>query len=203
MGMKSQTRKTILTQGARLVYEKGFNHTGIGEILKAANVPKGSFYHYFASKEDFGLALIDHMAAWAASVGDAALHDPDASPLTRLRNYFQAYADRLENNGFHGGCPVGNLCQEMSDQNERFRQRLESILEQMREKIGQCLQQARQSGEVSPGIDIDTTAGFILSAWQGTLLQAKALKSAAPLAAFRQMVFDHLLKSGPPCHRQS
>jgi TetR/AcrR family transcriptional repressor of nem operon len=200
--MKSQTRKTILTQGARLVYKKGFNHTGIGEILKAANVPKGSFYHYFASKEDFGLALIDHMAAWAASVGDAALNDPDASPLTRLHKYFQAYADRLEQNNFHGGCPVGNLCQEMSDQNERFRQRLESILEQMREKIGQCLTEARQSGEVSQDLDIDTTARFIVSAWQGTLLQAKAMKSAAPLSAFWQMVFDRLLKSAPACRGQ-
>lgn len=195
--MANQNKPKILAQGARLVYQKGFNHTGIGEILKAANVPKGSFYHYFSSKEDFGIELIDYMAKWAASVGQAALTDPSASPLARLKNYFRAYAKRFEQNGYQGGCPVGNLCQEMSDQSERFRRNLEAILQQMGEKISICLQQARDQGEIRAGLDPETTARFIVSAWQGSLLQAKAAKSREALDVFEQMVFEQLLKTPP------
>ena len=60
---KTDTKRKILEHGARLVHMKGFNHTGIQEILEVAGVPKGSFYFYFKSKEEFGLELVDYHLA--------------------------------------------------------------------------------------------------------------------------------------------
>ncbi|MBI9075230.1 MAG: TetR family transcriptional regulator C-terminal domain-containing protein [Desulfatibacillum sp.] len=196
--MKNSTKEKILEQGARLVYQKGFNHTGIGEILKAAKVPKGSFYHYFPSKEDFGLELLDYMAMWAASVGIAALYDKEASPLTRLKNFFKAYGDNFERYGYQGGCPVGNLCLEMSDQSAPFREKLESILEQMRNGIAKVLKEAIQAGEVPKDLSVEATAHFIISAWQGTLLQTKVMKNGESMAVFNRMVFEQILKNRQP-----
>lgn len=193
--MKHQTKEKILSHGARLVYQKGFNHTGIGEILKAANVPKGSFYHYFPNKEEFGLQLLDFMTVWAASVGAKALEDRNTSPLDRLKNYFQAYADNLKRHSYQGGCPVGNLCLEMSDQSIPFRERLETILGKMRGQIAAILEEAVQAGEISRDLPVTATAHFIVSAWQGTLLQSKVMKNGESMAVFNRMVFEHLFKN--------
>ena len=59
---KDSAKDRILTHAAQIIHKKGFNNTGIQEILESAGVPKGSFYFYFKSKEDLGLALIDHYA---------------------------------------------------------------------------------------------------------------------------------------------
>jgi len=191
--MKNETKEKILQHGARLVYKKGFNHTGIGEILKAANVPKGSFYHYFHSKEDFGLKLLDHMAMWAAAVGASALSDKSVTPLERLINFFNAYETNFERMHFQGGCPVGNLCLEMSDQSELFREKLEKTLEQMRHGIANVLEEAVEAKEVSSDLSVKSMAHFIISAWQGTLLQTKVMKSKESIAVFKCIVFEQLL----------
>ncbi len=191
--MKTQTKEKILEHGARLVYKKGFNHTGIGEILKAAQVPKGSFYHYFPSKDDFGLELLDFFAVMAASIGLAGLYDQSLSPLNRLKTYFQAYIDNYEKFSFKGGCPIGNLCLEMSDQNPAFRDKLTGILEQMQSAVAKVLEEARDQGDVPQDLAVEDTAHFIVSAWEGSILQMKAMKSKRPLEVFNRMVFEQLL----------
>ncbi|WP_169829389.1 TetR/AcrR family transcriptional regulator [Desulfatibacillum aliphaticivorans] len=196
--MKNETKEKILQHGARLVYQKGFNHTGIGEILKAAKVPKGSFYHYFPSKEDFGLELLDYMAVWAASVGIAALYDKSYTPLERLKNFFQAYEDNFERMNYTGGCPVGNLCLEMSDQSDPFREKLEKILEQMRRGIAKVLEEAVKAREVPEDLSVEATAHFIISAWQGTLLQTKVMKNGESIQVFKRIVFEQLLQNRQP-----
>src|SRR5262249_3719193 len=86
---RSDTRHTILEAGIRSVLKRGYERSGLAEILREAGVPKGSFYYYFASKEDFGLQLIEH---WLENYGEAeaSLKDETLSPLTRVRRFFEA-----------------------------------------------------------------------------------------------------------------
>jgi len=192
--MKTDTKTRILEEGSKRVYEKGFNATGLQEILAGAGVPKGSFYFYFKSKEDFGLQLIDENARRHLDRADRYLKDPSKTPLQRLSDYFHDLMSAFEKNGFKGGCPFGNLSLEMGDRNEQFRIRLEEVFKHIKLKMAACLEEARQQGEVPADLDIREASDFILSSFQGTLLQMKVSKTKSHQRVFNLFVFEKLLK---------
>ncbi len=101
--MATDTRMRILREGARKVHKKGFNATGLQEVLAAAGIPKGSFYFYFKNKEDFGLQLIDYYARSYFEQIDRYLGGSTRSPLQRLRHFFDSQVSSFEKNAFKGG----------------------------------------------------------------------------------------------------
>ena len=101
--MRTDTKEMILRKGARSVHEKGFNATGLQEILAEAGVPKGSFYFHFKSKEDFGLQLIDYYAGSYFNRLDQYLKDPSKTPLQRFRDFFDNQVSSFKKNNFKGG----------------------------------------------------------------------------------------------------
>ncbi len=103
IGAKQGTKKKILRAGAEIIHQKGFNNTGIQEILKSAGVPKGSFYFYFESKEDFGLHLIDFFSDFFFLRCDEYLKDASMPPIQRLRAFFHEFLVYFEENEFKGG----------------------------------------------------------------------------------------------------
>lgn len=193
--MKKETKTHILEMGAQIVHQKGFNATGIQEVLNAAAVPKGSFYFYFKSKEEFGLQLIDYFSDFLFSKMDELLNADNVAPLNKLWNYFEWFLVYFEQNNFTGGCPIGNLAQEMGDLNDSFREKLKPVFDKMKANIAQCLEEAQQKGDLSPALDIFNLSDFIVSSWQGALLQMKVMKNTAPVRNFERIVFDSLLKS--------
>jgi TetR/AcrR family transcriptional repressor of nem operon len=85
--MKADAKTRLLRTGARIVHQKGFNDAGLQEILEEAQVPKGSFYFYFKSKEDFGLQLIDYYADFFLNKADEMSDAEDGTYLERLKRY--------------------------------------------------------------------------------------------------------------------
>jgi TetR/AcrR family transcriptional repressor of nem operon len=193
MAERSQTRDRILRVGAEIVHRRGFNNTGIQEILRGAEVPKGSFYFYFRSKSDFGLQLIDYYQARLTRLLEKHLAREDLPPVERLLRYFRELRGAFESDACRGGCPVGNMAQEMGDLDEAFRQRLERAFRSLREEIRGALVEATGRGELNPERDTSGLADFILSTWQGAILQMKVDKSTAPLERFETIVFGELL----------
>jgi len=190
--VKQDARQLILNAAAPLIHAKGFHRTGLKEILDAAGVPKGSFYFYFTSKEDFGLALIDHFSH--ALDERSRLEGDNAGPaLERLRKSFEVRRDARASRGCEGGCPLGNLAQEMSDLSPVMRERLQAALNAISSNIASLLREARERGEIPKNLDPDETAGFILDAWEGALLRMKTEKSVEPLDRFLRFVFDKIL----------
>lgn len=188
-----KTKARILEVAADLVHHKGFNNTGIQEILQSAGVPKGSFYFYFRNKEEFGLELVDYFLRFFLFMVKTHLEDPSAPPLERLRGFFDAFRIMFEEKECITGCPIGNIAQEMGGQSDAFRVRLNRAFQKMSAGIGACLQEAQEAGEIDRAVDPQTTADFILNSWQGALVRMKAEKSAEPLNLFSQFVFDRLL----------
>ena len=82
------TREHLIDVGLGLMHRNGYNATGLTDILEAANVPKGSFYHHFGSKEDFAAAALERFAIREGEHAAAILDDTDIAPLKRLRLYF-------------------------------------------------------------------------------------------------------------------
>lgn len=183
-----------LRAGARIVHQKGFFDTGLAEVLEAANVPKGSFYFYFKNKEDFGLQLIDYYADQLKALTEKVYQDDSLSHVERIRRVFSLQAASFRRNDFRGGCPIGNLSLEMGDRNPAFRKKLNQVFADMKNHVASQLRQARDRGELSVAIDVDETADFIVSSWQGALMQMKVSKSEVAHEIFDRMVFERLLK---------
>ncbi len=191
---KKDTRSTIIKIGTDLISRQGFNATGIDAILKEAGIPKGSFYHYFRSKEEFGLAVIDRFAERFEQRLTTFLNDGGETPLNRIRHFLEDSLARVTQNQCTRGCLIGNLGQEMADLNERFRERLESIFQIWRERFAACLHEAQQRGELPGSIDPNVAAGFILSGWEGAILRSKVMKSPGPMRDFIEVLFATTLQ---------
>ena len=190
-----KSKSAILAVGAEIVHSKGFNNTGIQEVLTAAGVPKGSFYFYFQSKNHFGLQLIDFYAQCIYAKLDEAEGLTGVSALNRLRRFFAEYVTLFENTKCRGGCPIGNMAQEMGDLSNDFRERLQAVYVCLQSRIAGLLDQAREEGEVESAADTRELAGFMLNAWQGAIVQMKVVKSTSPLQTFDHVVFESVLAS--------
>ena len=194
IGLKmTETKDKLLQIGAKYVHLKGFNNTGLQEVLKEANVPKGSFYFYFKSKEEFGLAIIDVFISFFEKSIGYSLSDKSLSGLQRIKAFLITTSGILSENNFSGGCPIGNLSLEMGDLNENFRLKLSAAFSKMEEKIFECLKDAQSAKEINKTIDIKTSAAFIINSWEGAIVRAKSEKSNKPLEILEEMIFEKIL----------
>jgi len=191
---QSSTREKIIRIGAGLVHAQGFSATGIQQVLHAAGIPKGSFYYYFKSKEDFGLAVIDHFTSISGQIFSLYLGDRSTPPLKRLENLFEHYEKLFEKTGCTRGCPVGNLSLELAGNNEMLRARLNAAIQYLITRIKSCLQEAKQDHFISAGLDTDDASSFIFHAFEGAILQMKVEKSIEPYKTFRRYTAEYLKK---------
>lgn len=187
------TRDRLIQAGAELIAEHGYNATGINTVLKATGIPKGSFYHYFSSKEDFGLAVIDDFAEAFDVKLASSLRDESMPPLERLRRYFASVRDEIASHACSRGCLIGNLGQELSSQNDAFRARLDQVFRGWERNFVACLVAARAAGEIDAGLDPEVVGSFILVGWEGAILRAKMARSVEPMEAFEAVLFERIL----------
>ncbi len=190
-----ETRERIISTGAEIIHRKGFNNTGIKEILDAVGVPKGSFYFYFKNKEDFGLQVVDHFNSQFEGMTREILEDTSRPPLARLQALFRWFMDFFTSTSFTCGCPVGNLSQEMADLSPAFREKLQEAIDKMADIFSGVLREAREAGEIPADLDVRETAYFIIASWHGAIIRMKVMKNMAPLENHYRFIFDHLLKN--------
>ena len=177
------SRDRLLDAGQQLFWHRGFNDVGLTEILKQAGVPKGSFYHHFASKEGFGVEVVDRFAADSLRTLDRFV-EAEQPPLERLRRFFESQHAFYQDNGCQDGCLLGNFGQELAESSDVLRQRIDVHLRRVRSRIEACLVEAQQRGELAAELDAPGFADVMLSAWHGALLRMKVEKSLRPIDAF-------------------
>ncbi len=187
-----ETRESLCRAGVAALTEKGFSATGIDEVLKSVGVPKGSFYHFFASKEAFGTELIKLYAQFFARKLDRFLLDESLAPLTRIEAFCQDAERGMERFGFSRGCLVGNLGQEMGALPESFRAQLTNVLVDWQIRFERCLEAAKSAGEVSASIDCASWATFFWIGWEGAVLRAKLERHGEPLRLFADLFLKSL-----------
>jgi TetR/AcrR family transcriptional repressor of nem operon len=191
---KISNREKILCAGLQVVHEHGFAGASVRDIIKAADVPLGSFSNHFASKEAFGLEIIDAYYAGAKSLTDETLRDDARSPLERLEAYIDAGKDKLNTESMRNGCLLGNFTAETVADNELIRDRLLEIFAEMEASLAYCLRAAVEAGEVPGDLDVEETAAFILQSLQGANLLSKAHRDPAPVERFKKNLFGKILK---------
>ena len=185
----ADTRELLLRAGLEVLTEKGFAATGIDEILGRVGVPKGSFYHYFDSKEAFGLALIERYGEFFARKLDRHLRNAALSPLARMHAFVDDAKASMARFDYRRGCLIGNLGQEMGALPESFRLRLRETFEDWQRRTADCLRDAQDAGELSPALDPHQLATYFWIGWEGAVLRSKLEHSPAPLELFAHFFF--------------
>jgi TetR/AcrR family transcriptional repressor of nem operon len=187
------SKDEIVQAGLDLILSKGFNATGVEAILKQAKVPKGSFYNFFSSKEEFGLAIIDKYVTEVGELFHAIFTDESLPPLERIKKSFEARIARFEGYDCTKGCLIGNLSLEMSDQYESVRERLVQALQLWTKNLSGLLLQAQEEKAIPADMNADMLAENLIASFQGALLCAKVRKSLEPLRNFIHLYFDIFL----------
>ncbi len=193
----AEKRQALVDIGTAIFTQKGFGATGLDEIVQAADVPKGSFYYYFESKDVFAHAVIRNYAAYFARKLDRSLDDRTRTPLTRLKAFADDATEGVLRFEFKRGCLVGNLGQEMASLEEAFRILLLEVLDAWRERFRLCIHEAQAAGEILTTVDAAELARFFWSAWEGAVLCAKLERSRVPLDNVHRLFFDHMLVPAP------
>ena len=190
---RTDTRNVLVWCGTELLTERGFQITGIDEVLKRVGVPKGSFYHYFKSKDHFGHAVIDNYEAYYAKKMDRIFGDTSQSPLQRLVNFTVNAKNGMLKFDFKRGCLIGNLGQELAALDTQFRERLEGVLVSWEKRVAECLSEAIDVGELAPGQDPQALSRFFWVGWEGAILRSKLMRSLEPIDQFTSIFFRSVL----------
>ena len=187
---KPNVRGKIVRAGLDQFHRVGFNGSSVEDITDLAEVPKGSFYNHFKSKEDLALEVIDR---YIEQGPHAMLGDSGIPPLKRLKSYFSALGQEFVDSGHTKGCLLGNFSSELADHRGPIRRRLESAFDDWVKRIAGVIKEAQKVGEADSRLKPEQLAGALLSAWEGALLRARATGDAAPLKEFMAVGFGRLI----------
>jgi TetR/AcrR family transcriptional regulator, transcriptional repressor for nem operon len=176
----STTKQDLLELGLQLLLKHGYTDLGVAALLEKAGVPKGSFYHHFESKEDFGLQAIDRYMDGVHGALDAAFNDEAREPLERIRRFFTLVMGSYKGEGYMG-CLLGGFGQELSGVSPAFRKKVEQCFGVIARRIEAALATAQLRGQLRDGVDPREHADLLVNCWEGAALRSRLLRSADPL----------------------
>ena len=191
----SQIKEDLLEAGETLFSEHGYHGTGIKDIVDAMGIPKGSFYNYFKSKEDFAAEIVLHYADRLSLVWEKLIaRGPDDDPYKMLRNVFETMIRSQEGCQVKTGCLIGNLSGELAESSELCRAALQTVTMTWCDRVAHHLRRAQMQGTVRRDIDAAELARFSWNVWEGGLLRMKIENSTRPIRQATSLLFDVFLK---------
>lgn len=186
------TREALIRCGMELLTEQGFNSTGLDQILKKVNVPKGSFYHYFENKEAYGYVVLEEYSQFFIHKLRKHLLNEELPALERLKAFIDDAIKGVERYDFKRGCLVGNLTLELGSSHEQFREKLNKAFNNWKSLIADCLELAKIEGTLAKTADSDELADFFWISWEGAVMRAKLTQDKQPMELFSQQFFKLL-----------
>ena len=187
-------RIKIIEKGLTLMHLKGYNGTGLREIVEAASIPKGSFYYYFKSKEHFAIEVMKFYYEKKYEEVKRILSDKNVSPFRRIEDLFSYWIEEdFSQVNFERGCLLGNLAIEMGDVNRDIGNVVDRDFKDFENLFANCLTEAKEANELNPSSDVEKLAEFIWNSWEGAILRMKASKSRRPLSIFQDVLHKTLL----------
>ncbi len=165
-----------------LMYERGYEAVGVADLCRAADVRKGSFYHFFPSKQALALAMLDRSWQRARStIFAASIDNPDLTSFDRIEAYGQLLADNLERISPDGramlGCRFGNFAVELSVRDDEVRARVDEIFSEMAAALASSLRRGIEAGEIDDDVDPERAALDVLAHMEGLMVLAKSRRN--------------------------
>ena len=179
----TDVKQHILDTGRAIIVGKGFSAVGLNEILATADVPKGSFYHYFKSKEAFGEALVESYVADYLAHVDALLKPDGPSAAERLLRYWNSWMMIGDNQSAQCNCLVVKLSAEVSDMSESMRLALLRGTNLIIDRLTDCILQGRADGSICGNFDAHRTAVALYELWLGAALLTKLRRERSAMDA--------------------
>jgi TetR/AcrR family transcriptional repressor of nem operon len=191
---KPTNRDKILAKGLRVVHQRGLAGASVRDIVEAAGVPQGSFSNHFASKEAFGVEILDLYFGFTREVLAETLNNTDLKPLRRLEAYIDANQAFLEQWGVENGCLYGTYAAEITGHDESIRCRLVEIFNIIQDSLEACLKAAVKAGDLPKGFKCKEVGDFILSSLQGAILLSKGKRDTSPVTKFKRVLLSSILR---------
>jgi TetR/AcrR family transcriptional repressor of nem operon len=179
--MGGETRERILEVGQRLAAVKGFTAVGLNEILATAGVPKGSFYHYFASKEQYGTSLVDHYVQRYLEGTEEMLRISPLPARDRLLNLWQRWHQIQSGDDEGSKCLIVKLSAEVADFSGEMRIALWAGVYRFIARLAQCIEEGQADGSLPASLDAAKTAQTLYQLWLGASMLAKLSRSRMEL----------------------
>jgi len=180
------TKEKALTAGLELFSQKGYSNVGLAEILKTAEIPKGSFYHHFKSKEAFAIQVLERYSNFGlVNFTSVLLEQKELSPKERIKVFYSDRANEFEQKEFVKGCLLGDSCSEGGVSSE-FKAFVDGQLEKWQIVIERCLEEGKENNQIPGKLDTRMMAAVILNGWEGAISRMKSSKTRQPLDDFIQ-----------------
>jgi TetR/AcrR family transcriptional repressor of nem operon len=185
-------RQHILDTAKPIILGKGFVAVGLNEVLQAADVPKGSFYHYFKSKELFGEALIaSYFEDYLVEV-ELLLKPNGESAANRFMQYWNGWLTSLADKDMQCQCLAVKLAGEVSDLSEAMRLALHNGTDRVIGRLAQCVEEGRADGSLPTSLDAAVCAETLYEMWFGASLLTKLRRDPSALGSAMRST-KHLL----------
>lgn len=189
---KQNTRELILNEALDSLHRSGYQATGLKDLLDRIQVPKGSFYHFFQSKEQLGLEVIKAYGEFVAKEWQRSFDEIDGSAEERLTHYFKSSIQYFTKQDYGKGCLLGNLSLEMSDKSVEIRNLVNQSLDVFAKTIAKVLARDRGLNAKSNKTE-NLLADLIVEAWEGALIRMKSSKNKKPLEQFVEFSLPRIL----------
>lgn len=177
------TRDRLIATGLRFLLARGYEGTGIGPVLAEAGVPKGSFYHHFASKDDFAAAVVEAYAARYGALRARVFAEEARPAIARVEAYFAELRSELARAHPDGGCLYGCLAQTATARSPAFRAALAAAYADWHASLAEQIAAARAAGEIDPAADVEAIAGDLVDLYEGCIVRAKITGDTAAFAS--------------------
>jgi TetR/AcrR family transcriptional regulator, transcriptional repressor for nem operon len=179
----NDTKERILDAAEVILLEQGFNGTGINDILKAVGIPKGSFYHWFPSKEQFGVELLQHYGQDALAHKRKWMGKKDALPnaADRIIAYMEAGLSCMLENDCKQGCLILKLTNEVSSWSQPMRQALSSYFQEVVLIYQGTIEEGQAAGHITLRHSSAHLASVVQDLWLGAYTRSMVLQNVAPM----------------------
>ncbi len=194
MGRKPlYSKEEILEKGIQYLWEHGYHGTSVKDVVEAAGIPKGSFYAYFPSKEEFAVEALQAYANRGQALMQNTLHNDALTPKERIIRFYQKRAEDSKNSEFRLGCLNANLTQEMAGNNESIRKTTCGIMQQFQQPLQKAFLLAQQANQMTTEFTAEELVIFLESAWSGVLTSSKSNRNDQNFKVFVKFL-DHFLR---------
>ncbi len=187
-----ENRLALLEAGIEMFSRRGYGGVGLKELLSQVNVPKGSFYNYFDSKEDFAIQAVGHYSEIFLALIAAQTERRFGEVPARVANVLTVLIQYFEAKGFSDGCLVGDMSTELADTSESCRRALGRALEEMTQAFEALMQTGQEEGSIRRDMSAADLAAFVIDTWQGALIRMRVQKSGEALEKAKAAILQFI-----------
>ena len=174
-------REKLLEIACKAFGQKGYDRTSVDDLLAEAGVSPSNFYYHFKSKEELAIEVLEGYFEKSRQEMAPIFMNRSITSTQKLERLHDAVVKKVSDSGCCGGCPMGNLAQELSDTHPEFRTRLARYFEECVDEIADVVKEGIKTGEFRKSVDPQSAAYLLFGSMQGLMLLSKSMKKVDPL----------------------